>query len=259
MIAAVALLASAALATNASAQEAEPAYVVLEEMRVLPDRAADLEAAMKAFLPVLAEHGFPNLFYGHVGDDLTYYFTSPAASMADVDRQRRAWVDFMAKVGMDTIGPLMEAFNGTYELSRQSMWRHRPDLSYASDPPRWDPTEATFRFWGFMYVKPGMEPQIEAVLRKYVELFSAKKLAWGWQTYVGEFGAETPVYVYTEIGPSLGEFHTEGDKISKQLGEQGDALWTEALAAMRRFEPVRSDYRADLSFIPESAEPAPGE
>jgi hypothetical protein len=246
----IAILGLAVLPGLAPAQESEPTGLSLEEMRVFPDRAADFEAAMEEFLPFLVANDFPNMFYTFVGEDMTYYFSSPAKDLAEVGEQWKAWQGFMAKVGMDDLQPLLEKFTGIYEYSQQAFWRYRPDLSYSSDPPKWDPEEATFHMWVFAHVKPGMEPQFEAGFKKFVDLFSEKKVSWGWETYAGEFGTEAPVYVWGEVGPSIGVFHTEAEKIEQALGDAGMNLWLQVVQTVRRLEVVRATYRPDLSYLP---------
>jgi hypothetical protein len=237
-----------------AAEEPEVERIVMEEVKIHPDRYFDYLEAVKAFLPILAEHEYKQSFYAFEGEDNTFYFGSPVKDLAEVGRNWDAWPKFMEMVGAEKLEPLLESFTGTFEYARHSLWKSRPDLSYGVDPARWDPMEHHFRRWGFLYVKGGMEQQFEATMKKFVDLFAEKNANWAWDTYVGEFGSEMPVYVYVEIGPGPGEFWTEATKVSKSLEKESMEIWVEMLPTLRRVEYISATFRPDLSSFPATEE-----
>jgi hypothetical protein len=254
----IAILALAIVPVIANAQEGEVERIIMEEQKVIPEHVFAYEAAVKEFIPLLAENGHPVPFMTFEGEDMTYYFGTQIKDLAEVQEHWEIWKKFVEKVGMETLQPHLDKFTGIFEYSKQSVWRHLPDLSYSSDPPKFDPEESPFRFWGFMYVKGGMEQQFEAAFKKFVDLFKEKEVAWGWETFVGELGTEMPVYVYAEHAPGPGLFWTEAEKVQKQLDEETMKLWAELVAMVRDVEFIRTTYRPDLSYAPkiegESAE-----
>lgn len=239
----------------ATAEEPEPQLVVMEVDRVIPEHATAYETAIKEALPVLAEHGYTGYWYAFVTEDMQYMFGSPVKDFAGIQEQRDGWAEFVEKVGMDTLQPYFDKFTGTYEYSEYSIWRYRKDLSYSSDPPKFDADKDTFRSWGFVFVKPGREKEFEASFKKFGDYAREKEIQWAWDTYVAEFGAEMPVYVYAEIGPSQGEFWTEAEKLEKSMGKDTMKFWVEMLPTVRRIEYVRGNYRPDLSYLPPVEEP----
>jgi hypothetical protein len=224
----------------------------MEGQQVVPEHVFEYEAAVKEFLPLLVENDYPVPFMAFQGEDMTYYYATPIEKFADIEQHRETWSEFAKKVGMDKIKPHLERFTGTSESSDHSIWRHRTDLSLSTDPPKFNLDESPFRYWGFLYVKPGMEQQFEAFFKKFADLFKAKEIVWGWDTWVCEFGANMPVYVYAEHAPGPGVFWTEAEKIQKMLGEDTMKLWAEMLGTVRDFEIIRTTYREDLSYSPKA-------
>ena len=240
----------------ATAEEPEPQRVVLEVQRVIPEHAGAYETAIKEFLPVLSENGYTGYWYAFVTEDMQYMYGSPVKDFSGIQQQWDGWAEFAEKVGMDTLQPHFDKFTGTYEYTENSVWRYRPDLSYASDPPKFDPDKDFFRSWGFVYVKPGMEQEFEASFKKFGDYSKEKGVEWAWETWVAEFGTEMPVYVYSEVAPSRGEFWTESEKLEKEIGKDTMKIWVEMLPTVRRIEFVRGEYRPDLSYLPPAEEPA---
>jgi hypothetical protein len=240
----------------AMAQETEPERIVVEVQQVVPEHAAAYEAALKEFLPLLAKHGYTSYWYAFVTENMEYMFASPVKDFAGIQEQWDGWAEFAQKVGMDALQPLIDKFTGTYESTDNSVWRYRPDLSYASDPPKFDADKGMFRSWSFVYVKPGMEKEFEATFSKFCDYAKEKAIEWAWDTWVAEFGTDMPVYVYGEVGPSQGEFWTEAEKLEKAMGSDTMKIWTDMLPTVRRVEFVRGTYRPDLSYLPASEEPA---
>lgn len=238
-----------------AAEEPEPQRVVLEVQRVVPEHAAAYEAASKEFLTLLAKHGYTNSWYAFVTENGEYMYASLVKDFSGIQEQWDGWAAFAEKVGMDTLQPHIDKFAGTYESTTNSVWRYRPDLSYASDPPKFDPEKATFRSWNFVYVKPGMEKEFEETFAKFGDFAEEKGIEWAWDTWVAEFGADLPVYVYIEVGPSQGEFWTESEKLEKTMGNEPMKIWTDMLPTVRRVEFLRGTYRPDLSYLPAADEP----
>jgi hypothetical protein len=240
----------------ATAEEPEPERVVLEVHQVIPEHAAAYETAIKEFLPMLAENGYTGYWYAFVTEEMQYMYGSPVKDFTGIQEQWDGWAEFAEKVGMDTLQPHFDKFTGTYEYSESSLWRHRPDLSYSSDPPKFDAEKDMFRSWGFVFVKPGMEMKFEESFKKFGSYSKEKGIEWAWDTWVAEFGGEMPVYVYSEVGPSRGEFWTESDKLEKEIGKDTMKIWVEMLPTVRRVEFIRGEYRPDLSYLPPAEEPA---
>jgi len=241
----------------ATAEEPEPVRIVVEVQRVVPEHAAAYEAAAKEIIPLLAEHGYTSYWYAFVTENMEYMYASPVKDFAGIQEQWDGWAEFAEKVGMDTLQPHFDKFTGTYESTDNSIWRYRPDLSYASDPPKFDADKDTFRSWGFVYVKPGMEKEFEEKFKKFGDYAKDKAIEWGWDTWVAEFGTELPVYVYTEVGPSQGEFWTEAEKLEKTMGKDTMKIWNDMLPTVRRVEFLRGTYRPDLSYLPAPEESTP--
>ena len=144
----------------------EPEMVFLWEARVSIDSLADYEADSMKIMKVAAsvKHPYPWSTFGRT--DGVYYLLTPIPNWAEVDKFAAAWAKVSEKMGPEAY----RQSQSSTEFGRGSFWMYRPDLSYMPDPLPGDPEKQLYRFWQFFYGKPGLEPQIEEVIKKFAAL-----------------------------------------------------------------------------------------
>lgn len=239
--------------SNIWAQDESPKtqrYFV-EEMIVKPEGVAAFEAGAKEMAAALKETGFPYPVGVFSRNDNHYFFSFPMENYGDLDKIFEAWSEVVKKWGAENYRALEERMTGTFESVNYSVIRLARAMSYVPENPRLDPAEALFRYWGMCYIKPGKEALVRENFRKIVELCKEKKLDTGFETYVVEFGNDTPCFFYAEIGKSAGDFWTHVEVTNEQMGDEIYDIWNETVTCFRRYEPGTGSFRPELSHFPE--------
>ncbi len=224
----------------------------VEEIIVKPEGVAAFESAAKEMAAALKTTDFPYPVNVFARDDNHYFFSFPMQNYGDLDKIFDAWSEAMTKWGTENYKALEERMVGTFESVNYSIIRLAPRMSYVPENPRLDPREALFRYWGSCYIKPGKQEQVRKNFIKIVEMCKEENIDSGWETYVVEFGSDTPCYFYTEIGKSAADFWTHSDTTSEMLGEEIGKIWNETLVCFRSYLPSTGRFCPELSYFPES-------
>jgi hypothetical protein len=223
----------------------------VEEMIVKPGNVAAFEAGAKEMAAALKKTDFPYPMSVFNRTDNHYFISFPMETYGDLDKIFDAWSGMKKKWGKENYQALEKRMVGTYESVNYSVVRLVPKMSYVPENPRLDPMEALFRYWGMCYVKPGKEAQVRKNFIKIAEMFKEKNIDTGFETYVVEFGNDTPCYFYTEIGKSAGDFWSHVENTNEQLGDEIMDIWNETVAYFRSYVPTTGRFRPDLSHFPE--------
>ena len=238
---------------NIWAQEEKPKtqrYFV-EELIVKPEGVATFEAGAKEMAAGLKKGGFPYPMNVFSRNDNHYFFSFPMENYGDLDKIFEAWADAMKKWGAENYQALEERMIDTFESVNYSVIRLARGMSYVPENPRLDSADSLYRYWGMCYIKPGKIPQVRKNFRKIVELFKEKNIDAGFETYVVEFGNDTPCIFYTEIGKSAGDFWSHVEITNEQLGNEIYDIWNETVTFFRRYVPGTGSFRPELSHLPE--------
>src|SRR6185436_18892978 len=129
----------------ALAQDVRPKYVVLHQELAKPSMVQQYEATSKEFVALVKKNKalMPHFGFECIqGSDFTYTYVAPIKSMADVD-----------------------AINAEFGALAQA-----PELSYVPAQPRLKPEETTYRHVDLYFVRPGAEPEADAVSADFVML-----------------------------------------------------------------------------------------
>ena len=126
--------------------------------------------------------------------------------------------------------------------------RSRPDLSYTPENPRLKPGEAQFAHYYFFYIRPDAQAQMDAVLKKFVELFKKHKIGMGFSSGVAITGVNLPFYVVGSGAKSISDYWTESEKNVAICGEEWVALVEELGSILRSMDQLDVTPRPDLSY-----------
>ena len=238
---------------NIMAQDEKPKVqrFFVEEMIVKPGKVVAFESGAKEMAAALKKTDFPYPVSVSSRDDNHYFFSFPMEDYGDLDKIFEAWSEVVKKWGTENYQALEERMSDTFESVNYSVVRFAPGMSYVPENPRLDSTEALFRYWGMCYIKSGKRAQVRKNFRKIVELCKDKKLDTGFETYVVEFGNDTPCFFYSEIGKSAGDFWSHAETTDEELGEEILDIWNETVTCFRRYVPTTGRFRPELSHLPE--------
>jgi len=242
--AAVAVLAPTAGGTQTPA----PQYFVLHQEKAKPSMVKEYEATTREFVALVKANKakMPHFsFNAFVSPDFLYSYVSPIPNFAGMDAING---DFGALV--QAAGAALTDLNkrGGVAMERvdESVIQRLPELSYVPAAPRLE-GQARYYHYGFYYVIPGREPEVEALGQEYLKLFKAKGIKNGYTVYKGVMGADMPYYFVSEGALDAADFQAEDAKTAAAVGPELQALGARLMALTRRYETREAVPRPDLS------------
>jgi len=242
-----------ALVTLASsmalAEEPKPQYYVLHQELAKPSKAQDYEATSKEFVALVKKHKalMPHFSFDcQQSPDFTYAFVAPIKSMADMDAIN-AEFGALAQAAGATFADLNKRGGEATQYIKESIIASAPELSYAPAQPRLKPEEMPYHHYDLYYLKPGTEPEADALASEFVKLFKAKSVPNGYTIFKVVMGPEMPLLVVSVGARDAADYYAEEAKTRLALGPEGQALFARAFALTRRFETRESRFRPDLS------------
>jgi len=243
--AAVAVLAP----TTGGTQTPAPQYFVLHQERAKPSMIKEYESTTKEFVALVKANKtkMPHFsFNAFVSPDFLYSYVSPIPNLAGMDAING---DFGAL--FQAAGPALSDLNkrGGVAMERvdETVIQRLPELSYAPAEPRLESGRARYYHYGFYYVIPGREAEVEALGQEYLKLFKAKGVKNGYTIYKAVMGADMPYYFVSEGALDAADFETEDAKTAALVGPELQALGARLMALTRRYETREAVPRPDLS------------
>jgi len=155
------------------AQEEVPLSFFVEEVRVIPDKVGKYEEFVKKFVGICQQYNWTFSMSTYVTMDNLFYFLYPAKSHSDVDQIFKSWNAIIDKYGGEKWQAFMQNYADCFEYMKFGMIHRLPELCYT--PKVVAPGEEPFTYWGYLFVKPGMEKDVEAIFKEFVKLFQDKK------------------------------------------------------------------------------------
>jgi hypothetical protein len=236
---------------SVQAEEKKAQLFLVEEVTVKPSMVAKYEAHVQNVLDVCKRHPFPYPWTAFNSDDLHYFFVWQIDNYASVDSWFKALEGWLAQVGEETALAIQKETVGAYKHLRYSCYRHVPEMSYHPETPRLKPGEANFVYMGYCYVIGGNEAEVKEHFKEIVDFCKKTSYSVGWDAYAGEFGTDSPMFIYLMYGKNASEFWTEVDKFHGAHGEGIEKLWSKTLSLLRKYEYKTGLIRPDLSLMPE--------
>jgi hypothetical protein len=230
------------------AQAPAPQYFVLHQEKAKPSMVKEYESTTKEFVALVKANKakMPHFsFNAFASPDFLYSYVSPIPNMAGMDGING---DFGALV--QAAGPALSDLNkrGGVAIERidESVIQRVPELSYVPASPRLE-GPARYYHYGFYYVIPGREPEVEALGQEYLKLFKAKGVKNGYTIYKGVMGPDMPYYFVSEGALDAADFQAEDAKTAALVGPELQALGARLMALTRRYETREAVPRPDLS------------
>jgi len=231
------------------AQEEVPLSFFVEEVRVIPDKVGKYEEFVKKFVGICQQYNWTFSMSTYVTMDNLFYFLYPAKSHSDVDQIFKSWNAIIDKYGGEKWQAFMQNYADCFEYMKFGMIHRLPELCYT--PKVVAPGEEPFTYWGYLFVKPGMEKDVEAIFKEFVKLFQDKKTPNAFNFYAVDYGLELPCYFYAMGGKSASDMFTKGEKAHEIADAEINTLWKKLSKCLRRYEYKIGNFRPDLSYVPE--------
>jgi hypothetical protein len=235
---------------SALAQSPKPQHLLLHQEVAKPSRVRDYETSMKEFVALVKKHKalMPLFSFEAIASpDFTYGYVTPIRNLGDLDTILAEFGALTQATG-PTVPDLMKRAGDATDHVRDSVIVTAPELSYAPATPRLKPEEMPYRHFDLYYLRPGTEPEADAVAADFQKLFKAKAIPDGYTLYKVVLGPDMPLYVVTVGALDAADYHAQDAKMRTTLGAEGAALFGRAFALTRRFETREGTFRPDLSL-----------
>jgi hypothetical protein len=244
-------VAAALLAPTAgSTQTPAPQYFVLHQEKARPSMVKEYESTTKEFITLVKANKakMPHFsFNAFVSPDFTYSYVSPIPNLAGLDAIN---ADFgaLAQAAGAALSDLNKRGGVAMERVDEAIIQRLPEQSYAPAEPRLESGRVRYYHYGFYYVIPGREGEVDALGQEYLKLFKAKGVKNGYTIYKGVMGADLPYYFVSEGALDAADFQVEDAKTAALVGPELEALGARLMALTRRYETREAVPRPDLSL-----------
>ncbi|MHC5006633.1 MAG: hypothetical protein ACYTGF_04645 [Planctomycetota bacterium] len=182
------------------------------------------------------------------GPEIGYLYVAPIENWAAIDRQHGYWMEVLETIGMDKWEEMMAPGEEAIERVEVFHVAKRADLSYVPENPRLKDEEIEYIHYGFYYVIPGKQKEIEAIAQEFAELYKSKGIDTGWSIYESVTGSDLPVIVVAQGARSAADFHSNRERLHELLGEDAKKIGMKLGATVRRMEFKEGTPRPDLSY-----------
>ena len=107
------------------------------------------------------------------------------------------------------------------------------------------------RHYDWLYPKPGMESDVNEVLKEWVALYEEHGIDSGWTAYQAVTGEDLPLVVLITPATSASAYYMMSEEVDEVLGEAGQALMMKSMGMLRKFEHNEAMFRPELSLLPD--------
>lgn len=224
--------------------------LLIHEDYVYPDKMMAYEKVSKALANAFAEHNIPTGYMAASTEDLRYVYITPVENYGGIDGLNATWEMLAEKMGEDTFKKMMSGFEGTYPEHRDYLLRLRNDLSYNPAHAMEPDTDKHFRHWITLYVKPGMEEEMQDVMKEWKAMYKKHTFDTGYRVYQGEIGSDTPMMMISMGAKDAADFYTASAMRQEKMGQDGYQLWLKGLSMLRDVDVANGRMRPDLGYQP---------
>jgi hypothetical protein len=109
------------------------------------------------------------------------------------------------------------------------------------------------RKWTYIYGHTDKLNQLTEVSKKWKELYAKHGIQKGYRVYHGGLGTEIGTMIIVDYGADIADIVTQEKMIQEKFGAEGQALWMESIAAVRKFDEKYGQMRPDLSVAPQES------
>lgn len=239
---------------TAAAQEDEegPRWWAVFSEHVQPAMVDQFEAVSAENMEVIRANAPEDMvYYTLSGPQTGYMYAVPMDSYEQFMEIGEKWEAMVEKVGREKWAE-MDAKGSEGVTSREmNLYIERADLSYVPESPRLTMEEAPMRHYDYIYVVPGKEAEMTAVLKEWVELYKSHDADSGWMVYQAFSGEDLPMMVISTVAKSRADYEEDGNRLDELMGDADDALWAKTRVLMRKFDHTDAWMRPELSLVPE--------
>jgi hypothetical protein len=231
---------------QAPAKPEKSQMYLMTDCTAKPSMAAQFNDGLKAYVEFYTKHTGHYSWTVYMSDDYHCLMESPVADFADVGQSYKEDEALSTKFATE-FQALNNKIKGTYDSGRSFIVTYEPDLSILPEKPRGEGDFVTLDIW---HIIPGYEQEFVTLLKEFVALAKAKKIADRWNCLVGGLGSDQPVYMMANHDKGPAEFWAHNADMWNSLGKDATELFTKMEKLLHKRESKFLRYQAELSYSP---------
>jgi len=238
-------------ASLAAQEDAAPTWWAVFTEQVAPANVAAFEensAAMHEL--IVANAPAEMIYYTHSGPETGYMYAIPMESMSDFMNMNEQWMGMVNEIGWDK-WEAMQA-SDLVEHSSMNFYVEMAEGSYHPEGFEESMADKPARHFDWIYPKPGMEDEVNEVMKEWVALYEEHGMDNGWTAYQAVSGDDLPMVVLVTPTTSAGAYYMMSEEADERLGEAGQMLMMKSMEMMRKFEHNDAMFRPELSLVPDT-------
>lgn len=216
---------------------------------IFPYATEKYEKAVNDFIGMLKDSKAEALFRTLQSDYFTYIYLTPIKDYDGLANYFGMREDMVTKIGKEKFSKVMSGFDGCYASHKNYILNLRNDLSYKPKYGMDPKDELNFRHVDYLYLVPGKEQEMVALLKEYKSLYEKKNIAEGYRVYFGDLGTDMPMILFVQPAKSRVDWATISDKQEEILGDEANVFWNKVMAITQNFEHHSGMMRPDLFYI----------
>lgn len=222
--------------------------IVVREDRVNPSLSSEYELFLAQAKAYLEENKINNFnYFTLMQDNYMFRHVVPIKSLSEIDNTTHG--NLSEKLNDPELDLILDLMNTSIISTKQIVLKYQPNLSYIPAGNSWSET-GNYRKWGYYYFYPGTEDEIEKILKSWKQLYENKGAEMGFRVFTSILGEEKPLYIFTTWGENPLKYQENLNKISKQLGDEGVALWVKMMEYVRETKNVEGWFLPQYSHTP---------
>ncbi len=227
-------------------------FMVIDEL-VYPSMKAEYYEAGKKWIAFMKEHEFTYPINTYWTGDNHVYWSIPIQNYAEIDKMM-AMSGKILEEFPEEYKAILEAFKGTYENSRMSVYALDFEYSMIAEEEEGESGEENFVFFDFYYFKPGYDAEIEKIFEESKAYMADKEILQSWYAYWGWMGTDGPVMVSTATAKNVREFYEENAKAWEALGKEAGEIKQKMMKYVTKQEQKMAWVQKELSYTPAKKE-----
>ena len=226
-------------------------FMVIDEL-VYPSMKAEYYEAGKKWIAFMKEHEYSYPIDTYWTGDNHVLWRIPIENFAEIDKMM-AMSNKLLEEYPEEYKAILNAFKGTYETSRMSVYALDYEYSMIAEEEEGDSGE-NFVFYDIYYFKPGYEAEINKIFEESKAYMADKKIIQSWYAYWGWMGTDGPVMVSAAIAKNPIEFYEENAKAWEALGKEAGKIKQKMMKYVSKQEQKRGWHQKELSYTPAKKE-----
>lgn len=221
-------------------------YHIHEDV-VKPAMTMEYEAVLKEILDITKNNPLEGInMLALQGYNNHYYYISPIASMADLDKS--AFIDqLIEKAGQERIREIFTRMDKCYDIEHDYIIMLDNNLSYMPDGITQTPEGQNYREQYKIYIAPSKRTIVREKMQAVKNLYSEKQSKIHYRVYKSGFGTESEYYIVSIAAKDEMDMARKSEENRKLLGEEGQKVMYELFENVEKIEEIEGEMRPDLA------------